>query len=55
MEGMPTPMKPLLGKGEEKVSSLRGWGDVSMRDFKSSLRKSFEFLPKPQNVSFFLL
>jgi len=50
-----SPLKPLLGKGEEKVSSLRGWGDVSMRDFKSSLRKSFEFLPKAQNVSFFLL
>jgi len=26
-------LKLLLGQGEEKVSPLRGWGDVPMRDF----------------------
>jgi len=30
-----TPLLPQgsMGQGEERVSSLRGWGDVPMRDF----------------------
>ena len=37
----PFPSEALTGgrgveQGEEKVSSLRGWGDVPMRDFRTT-------------------